>query len=434
MAKKLEIQRQGFPSGVAAAYNNLLGIKSDSQIVLLSLSQLDEIEDQPFPINDSKVDQIADSIENVGVIEPIIVVKNGERYNILSGRHRFRACQKIGKTEIPCYIKDTDETTARYILIATNTDRNNEYSPIVYARAYAEYLDLMKKMGKKAVVNAISEQSGMNRKQIYRYLRLNYLIPELQKWVEKSVLTIEAAVELSFLSDEKQLSFFTHLNNLGIADNVISRTFKVDKTKTIRQAAEKISDEEFSKNIDKIIFGHYGQESKPEPETAKDETAPAPIHETEIEEETEPETNIEAAEEENETEEPPAPVSALAPTQEQEIVEDIEPEPFTEPAEEETETEEPPAPVPAPAPKKEKMGLEAPKPDRSETAEEVKTAPTEKTVKSDSNSFEEIVKGYMLLALLEHGLDSESISLVQLDAVFDRYSKSEAAEIYRREC
>ena len=399
MAKKLEIQRQGFPSGVAAAYNNLLGIKSDSQVVLLSLSQLDEIEDQPFPINNSKVDQIADSIENVGVIEPIIVVKNGERYNILSGRHRFRACQKLGKSEIPCYIKETDETKARYILIATNTDRNNEYSPIVYARAYAEYLDLMKKMGKKAVVNAISEQSGMNRKQIYRYLRLNYLIPELQKWVEDGVLTIEAAVELSFLSDEKQLAFYTHLNDLGIADNVISRTFKVDKTKSIRQAAEKISDDEFSKNIDKIIFGHYGQESKTEPETAKDE-------------------------------------AASAPAQEQENVEDIEPEatpePITEPAEEEIETEEPPAPVPAP--KKEKMGLEAPKPDRSETTEEVKTAPAEKSVKSDSNSFEEIVKGYMLLALLEHGLDSESISLVQLDAVFDRYSKSEAAETYRREC
>ena len=416
MAKKLEIQRQGFPSGVAAAYNNLLGIKSDSQIVLLPLSQLDEIEDQPFPINDSKVDQIADSIENVGVIEPIIVVKNGERYNILSGRHRFRACQKIGKSEIPCYIKETDETTARYILIATNTDRNNEYSPIVYARAYAEYIDLMKKMGKKAVVNAISEQSGMNRKQIYRYLRLNYLIPELQKWVEDGVLTIEAAVELSFLSDEKQLAFFTHLNNLGIADNVISRTFKVDKTKTIRQAAEKISNEEFSKNIDKIIFGYYGQDSKVEPETAKDEAAPAPTQEREIVEDIEPEAtpepNIEAESEKAEQ----------------------KPEPITEPAEEEIETEEPPAPVPAPAPKKEKMGLEAPKPDMSETTEEAKTSPTEKAVKSDSNSFEEIVKGYMLLALLEHGLDSESISLVQLDAVFDRYSKSEAAETYRREC
>ena len=80
MAKKFEIPKQNFPDSVTSAYNNLLGIKSDSQIVLLPISQLDEIDDQPFPINESKVEQIADSIENVGVIEPIIVVKNGERY------------------------------------------------------------------------------------------------------------------------------------------------------------------------------------------------------------------------------------------------------------------------------------------------------------------------------------------------------------------
>jgi len=381
MAKKFEIQKQGFGS-VAAAYNDLLGIRSDSQIVLLPLSQLDEIDDQPFPINDGKVDQIADSIENVGVIEPIIVVKNGERYNILSGRHRYRACQKVGKTEIPCYVKDTDETTARYILIATNTDRNNEYSPIVYARAYAEYIDLMKKMGRKAVVNAISEQSGMNRKQIYRYLRLNYLIPELQKWVEDGVLTIEAAVELSFLSDEKQLAFYNHLNDLGIADNVISRTFKVDKAKIIRQTAEELSDEEFSANIDKIIFGRYGQESKTEPV----EDVPEP----------EPETR---------------------------------PEPETEPAEEEIEEqpEEPASVIPFPLPPKEKMGLEAPK----TKSEEVSAAPARNS--KQENSFEEIVKGYMLLALQAHGIEAENISIAQLDAVLDRYAKDDAAEVYRRE-
>ena len=385
MAKKFEIQKQGFGS-VAAAYNDLLGIRSDSQIVLLPLSQLDEIDDQPFPINDSKVDQIADSIENVGVIEPIIVVRNGDRYNILSGRHRYRACQKISKTEIPCYIKETDETTARYILIATNTDRNNEYSPIVYARAYAEYIDLMKKMGRKAVVNAISEQSGMNRKQIYRYLRLNYLIPELQKWVEDGVLTIEAAVELSFLTDEKQLAFYNHLNDLGIADNVISRTFKVDKTKSIRQTAEELSDEEFAANIDKIIFGRFGQESK----TETVEVVPEP--DTKPETEAEPEQNIEPAEEE------------------------IEEQP-----------EEPASVIPFPLPPKEKMGLEAPK----TKSEEVSAAPARNS--KQENSFEEIVKGYMLLALQAHGIEAENISIAQLDAVLDRYAKDDAAEVYRRE-
>lgn len=316
MAKKFEIPKQSFTDSVMSAYNDLLGIKSDSQIILLPISQLDEIDDQPFPINDSKVEQIADSIENVGVIEPLIVVKNSDRYNILSGRHRFRACQKIGKTDIPCYIKETDDTTARYILIATNTDRNNEYSPMVYARAYAEQIELMKKLGKKSVINAIAEQNGINRKQIYRYLRLNYLIPEIQKWIEDKVLTIEAAVELSFLSDEKQLAFYNHLNDLGIADNVISRTFKVDKTKSIRQTAEELSDEEFSANIDKIIFGRYGQDSK----TETVEAVP------------EPETKA-------------------------------EPEPNIEPTEEEIEEQpdEPASVIPFPLPPKEKMGLEAPK-------------------------------------------------------------------------
>lgn len=79
MAKqKLNIQKQGFPS-VADAYNDVLGIKSDNQYVNLPLSLLEEIDNQPFPINESKIEQIADSIENVGVIEPIIVVKDGEK-------------------------------------------------------------------------------------------------------------------------------------------------------------------------------------------------------------------------------------------------------------------------------------------------------------------------------------------------------------------
>ena len=257
MAKKFEIQKQGFPS-VADAYNGLLGM-DNNRVVNLPMAQLDEIDDQPFPINDSKVDQIADSIDAVGVLEPVIVAKNGDRYCILSGRHRFRACQKLGKTEIPCFIKDysADDPTARFILLATNTDRNNEYAPTVYARAYAEQLELMKQLGKKATVSAIAENNNMSRKQIYRYIRLNELIAEFQQWVDKGIITIEAAVELSFISEEKQHIIFEHINGLGIADSVITRHFKVVTTKRIHSVADTISDDEFSANIDKIIFGAY---------------------------------------------------------------------------------------------------------------------------------------------------------------------------------
>lgn len=257
MAKpKLNIQKQGFPS-VADAYNDILGIKSDNQYVNLPLSLLDEIDNQPFPINESKIEQIADSIDNVGVIEPIIVVKDGERYKILSGRHRFRACKKLGKHEIPCYVKDinADDDIARYIIIATNTDRNNAYKPSVYARAYSEQLTLMKKLGKKSTVSAIAEQNGLSRKQIYRYIRLTNLIPEMQALVDDGIISIETAVEFSFLSIEKQSSLYNYVGSFE--KSYISNLLNLSIAKYIRGL--ELSDDEFDEHIQDIVNGKFNK-------------------------------------------------------------------------------------------------------------------------------------------------------------------------------
>lgn len=257
MAKqKLNIQKQGFPS-VADAYNDILGIKSDNQYVNLPLSLLEEIDNQPFPINESKIEQIADSIENVGVIEPIIVVKDGEKYKILSGRHRFRACKKLGKDDIPCYIKNVqaDDDIARYIIIATNTDRNNEYKPSVYAKAYAEQLSLMKKLGKKSTVSAIAEQNGLSRKQIYRYIRLTNLIPEIQGLVDDGIISIETAVEFSFLSIEKQSSVYNYIGSFE--KSYISSLLSLSIAKYIRGL--ELNDDEFDEHIQDIVTGRFNK-------------------------------------------------------------------------------------------------------------------------------------------------------------------------------
>lgn len=257
MAKqKLNIQKQGFPS-VADAYNDILGIKSDNQYVNLPLSLLEEIDDQPFPINESKIEQIADSIENVGVIEPIIVVKDSEKYKILLGRHRFRACEKLGKDNIPCYVRNVqaDDDIARYIIIATNTDRNNEYKPSVYAKAYAEQLSLMKKLGKKSTVSAIAEQNGLSRKQIYRYIRLTNLIPEMQGFVDDGIISIETAVEFSFLSIEKQSSLYNYIGSFE--KSYISSLLNLSIAKYIRGL--ELSDNEFNEHIKDIVTGRFNK-------------------------------------------------------------------------------------------------------------------------------------------------------------------------------
>ena len=383
MAKqKLTIETKGFPTSISG----LLGISN--QFVNIPLDVIDEIDDQPFPINEEKIEQIADSIENVGVIEPIIVVEKLGRYKILSGRHRYRACKKLGKKEIPCYIKNVSEDVARYILIATNTDRNNEYAPTVYAKAYAEQLELMKKLGKKATVSAIAEQNGLSRKQIYRYVRLTYLIEEFQKWVDEDIIRMLSAVELSFLSEMKQTTLYKHLIGTGIAESAISRNIlTVETAKKIHSVADTISDEEFAENIEKIIFGHYGTNQTAEPA------------EEVIEETVEPVTETETAE----------------------TVEEIS-VPTEKKAEKPKATPEKKTPV---AEEKE-ISYNIPV---EEVADDTKVEEVTETAETKDDDFANIIKGYMLIALHDYGMECDKDTV---DELYQRINSSTALDMYNK--
>ena len=388
MAKqKLTIETKGFPTSISG----LLGISN--QFVNIPLDVIDEIDDQPFPINEEKVEQIADSIENVGVIEPIIVVEKLGRYKILSGRHRYRACKKLGKEDIPCYIKNVSEDVARYILIATNTDRNNEYAPTVYAKAYAEQLELMKKLGKKATVSAIADQNGLSRKQIYRYVRLTYLIEDFQKWVDEDIIRMLSAVELSFLSETKQTALYKHLIGTGIAESAISRNvLTVETAKKIHSVADTISDEEFAENIEKIIFGHYGTNQTVEPITEVVE----PVAET-----VEPVTETETAETVEET-----------------------PVPIEKKAEKPKATPEKKTPV---AEEKE-ISYNSPVEEIADDTEDEVEEVTE-TAETKDDDFANIIKGYMLIALHDYGMDCDKDTI---DELYQRINSSTALDMYNK--
>ena len=383
MAKqKLNIEPKGFPTAMSEPYKSLKGV--GSTFINIPLDLLDEIENQPFPINEEKVEQIADSIETVGVIEPLIVTENLGRYKILSGRHRYRACQKLGKNEIPCYIKNVSEDVARYILIATNTDRNNEYAPTVYAKAYAEQLELIKKLGKKATVSAIAEQNGLSRKQIYRYVRLTYLIEDFQRWVDKDIIRMLSAVELSFLSEEKQNALYKHLIGTGIAE-----ILTVETAKKIHSVADTISDEEFAENIEKIIFGHYSTDRTVEPAEEVIEETVEPVTETETAETVEetPVPKEKKAEKPKDTPEKKTPVA-----EEKEVS-------YNSPVEEVADDTE------------------------DEVEEVIETAETK------DDDFANIIKGYMLIALHDYGMDCDKDTI---DELYQRINSSTALDMYKK--
>lgn len=406
MAKpKLNIQKQGFPS-VADAYNDILGIKIDNQYVNLSLSLLEEIDNQPFPINESKIEQIADSIENVGVIEPIIVVKDGEKYKILSGRHRFRACKKLGKDDIPCYIKNVqaDDDIARYIIIATNTDRNNEYKPSVYAKAYAEQLSLMKKLGKKSTVSAIAEQNGLSRKQIYRYIRLTNLIPEMQGFVDNGIISIETAVEFSFLSIEKQSSLYKYIGNFE--KSYISSLLNLSAAKYIRELD--LSDDEFNENIQDIVNGKFDKSN----EKITSETEQIYSDESEVDnsdEDTIQDIEVEKTEVPTTNE-----ISVSEKNFETEITDNYEDNVSNE-TDIETQLE-----------CKDEVAVQNEHRAIDITADMFKRSPEEINDMCDSGMFNEIIEGYILLACDEAGIKLD----MQLSRLFDMYSAQDARDRY----
>ena len=228
------------------SFNSLLGIEEKTKITEISIDLLDEIKDQPFKLNPDKVEQIAQSVDRVGVLEPVIVrpKKNG-RYDIIAGRHRARAAKLCNLSTVPCITKDVSKDIASLILLSTNTDRNNEYAPSELAAAYKQQAELLRKLGSNTPsIAKIAENNNTNRKKIQRYIRLTYLIPSLLKLVDKKDIPFMAGVSLSYLSADAQQQLFNAMLTHGYVISIdtadrIKRVYE-DTGKLLPEAIDNI--------------------------------------------------------------------------------------------------------------------------------------------------------------------------------------------------
>lgn len=197
------------------AYSELLGSSSENQIVDIKIDLIDTIDDQPHKIHTDTVQRIAESMRIYGQLEPATVVqkKNG-RYALLAGRHRRLACIENGTDTLKCIIrKEEDPDKQRLILLATNNDRNTDYSPSELAYSYLEQMELLKKLGSKSTASQIAEGNNTNRKTVHKYIQLTKLIKPLMSRVDSGAITVGAGYELSFLTSAQQTNVINFLLN-----------------------------------------------------------------------------------------------------------------------------------------------------------------------------------------------------------------------------
>ena len=178
----------------------------------LPIDKLRPFENHPFRVkDDAEMDQLVFSVLTQGLLTPIVVRKTDtEEYEVISGHRRLRACQKAGIETVPALIYSMDRDAAIIALVDSNLHREH-LLPSEKAFAYKMKMEAMNhqgrtsgQLGQKWTRDSMANESDDSSRQIQRYIRLTYLIPEILQMVDEKKIALTPAVELSYLTESEQ--------------------------------------------------------------------------------------------------------------------------------------------------------------------------------------------------------------------------------------
>ena len=189
----------------------------------IPLSELHPFEGHPFRVvDDEEMQKTVESVKQYGVLTPAIARPDPDGgYEIISGHRRMRACELAGIETLPVIVRDMDDDTAIIFMVDANLQREH-ILPSERAFAYRMKLEAMKhQAGRPSKENysqvgnnsgktssqEMAEELGISKNQIFRFIRLTELIPEIRDMVDEKRIAFNPAVELSYLKPEEQKEF-----------------------------------------------------------------------------------------------------------------------------------------------------------------------------------------------------------------------------------
>ena len=195
----------------------------------IPLSELHSFKNHPFKVKDDEaMMETADSIKQYGVLVPAIARPDPEGgYELVAGHRRHRASELAEKETMPVIVRDLDDDAATIIMVDSNLQRES-LLPSERAFAYKMKLDAMKHQGERVDLTCsqvgnklegkksseiLAEQVGQSKNQIFRYIRLTELIPELLDMVDEKKIALNPAYELSFLKKEEQVDLLDAMDS-----------------------------------------------------------------------------------------------------------------------------------------------------------------------------------------------------------------------------
>ena len=193
---------------------------SEERVQRFKLTELHPFKNHPFKVrDDEEMEKTVESVKEYGVLTPAIARPlEAGGYELISGHRRHRASELAGKEDMPVIVRDLDDDAATILMIDSNLQRET-ILPSERAFAYRMKLEAIKHQGARADLTCsqlgnkwegkksgqiIAEELGTSKNQIFRYIRLTELIPDLLEMVDEKKIAFNPAVEISYLTKEEQ--------------------------------------------------------------------------------------------------------------------------------------------------------------------------------------------------------------------------------------
>jgi len=245
-----------------------------SKIRDIPVSEIDEFPDHPFKVlMDEDMEQLVESIKRNGVMTPATVrLKDDGRYELISGHRRKKACELAGLETLKCEVKEFSRDEAIIVMVESNLQRST-ILPSEKAFAYKMRLDAMKRQAGRpqkdnysplgnnsefpTSSDELAEKVGESKNQIFRYIRLTELVPEILSMVDERQIAFRPAVEISYLTEGQQYTLLEAMEysdaTPSLAQAIKMKKFNQDG-KLTGEVIQSIMEEEKPNQKDKPAF------------------------------------------------------------------------------------------------------------------------------------------------------------------------------------
>ena len=196
------------------------------QVQQIPIGELFPFKNHPFKVlDDESMQRTVESVEQYGVLSPLIARPRPEGGNeIISGHRRQHAAQLAGLDALPVIVRNMDDDAAVLLMVDSNLQREN-ILPSERAFAYKMKLEALKNQGARSDLTStqlvsklrsneqLGAENNQSRETVRRFIRLTNLVPELLDMVDEKKIAFNPAVELSYLDESQQRDFLEAMND-----------------------------------------------------------------------------------------------------------------------------------------------------------------------------------------------------------------------------